>query len=115
MSDQLFEKPLSPGDIITIKLANGDELLSKLVTLSDTVVTITKPLMMVVAQDARGNPGIQLLPFWMLGANKDGKLPINKSHIMCMVKANEEATNGYLQQTTGLTIPNSTRQSGLIT
>lgn len=115
MSDQLFDKPLAANDIVSIKLANGDELLAKIVSVSEKTVSVTKPLMMMLGQDARGNPGIQLIPFWMLGADKDGKFPINKDHIVCMVKANTDASGSYVQQTTGLTIPAGVRPSGLVT
>lgn len=115
MTDQLFEKQPGQNDIVSIKLANGDELLAKIVAVSDKIVSITKPLMMMLGQDARGNPGIQLIPFWMLGADKDGRFPINRDHIVCMVKANSDASNSYVQQTTGLAIPATSRPSGLIT
>lgn len=102
----IIEKPFEPTDVITIKLSNGDELIARFASLTDSHVTITKPMLMVLAQDPRsGQPAIQIVPFWMVGADKDGKYPINRNHVLCMVKANAEAAKGYMAQTTGLTLP----------
>ena len=110
----LIEKPLNTGDIISIKLGNGDEIIAKLVEQDRDSVKVTKPLLMLVSQDpATGRPGISMAPFWMLGADAASKFDIARTHILCMIKSNEEATKGYLAQTTGLTIPGS--GSGLIT
>lgn len=103
---------IKTGDVVSFKIANGDELLAKVVEIDVNVVTVTKPCQLLLAQDSRGQPGIQMVPMWMLGADPSARYPINRSHIVCMVLSNKDATNGYLQQTSGLTIPGS---SGLIT
>lgn len=110
----LIEKSLSAGDVASIKLGNGDEIIAKLVDQDRDSVIVTKPLLMVLGQDpSTGRPGISMAPFWMLGTDSAARYPIPRTQILCILKSNEEATKGYLAQTTGLTIPGS--GSSLIT
>ena len=109
----LIEKSLVIGDVASIKLSNGDEIIAKITDITESTITVSKPMLMILSQDPRtGQPGVQMAPFWMMGADQTGKYPINRTHIMCMIKSNKDATSGYTQQTTGLTIPGG---GGLIT
>jgi hypothetical protein len=111
----LIETPLKIDDVVSIKLANGDEIIAKLTGITDTTFTVSKPLLMVLSQDPRtGQPGVQMAPFWIMGADLNTKFPINRSQVTCAVKTNSEAVKSYLQQTTGLAIPGA-GASGLIT
>lgn len=96
------------NDIVCIKLSNGDELIAKLLMTTDKVTAISKPFLMVLAQDpVSRQPGVQLAPFWMLGADDNSKYILNNSLIVCTVKANSEAKKGYDSHTSSLLIPNS--------
>ena len=110
----LVSKPISNNDIVSIKISNGDEIIAKFIETNDTSVIVTKPMLMVLSQTPSGQPGVQMMPFFMLGADKDDKYPINKNHIVCMVPSNSEANSGYRQATTGLTIPTAGSTSSLI-
>jgi hypothetical protein len=103
----LLSKPVQPNDIVSLKISNGDEFIAKYVESNDTHITVSKPMLMVLGQTQTGQPGVQMMPFFMLGADKDGTFPINKNHVVCMVLSNSEAKAGYTQATTGLTIPKS--------
>lgn len=108
----LIEKTPSPNDIVCIKTSSGDELIAKILEISESVVTVSKPMLMMLAQDPRtGQPGVQMVPFWMVGGDKDSRYPISRAHVVCMIKANKDATSSYTQQTTGLSIPGG---SGLV-
>jgi hypothetical protein len=112
----LVEKPIENNDIVSIKISNGDELIAKFIeTASDNSVVVSKPMLMVLSQSPTGQPGVQMMPFFMLGADKDGKYRLNPQHVVCMVKSNSEAKAGYLQATTGLTVPKTGTTSSLIT
>lgn len=111
----LVSNPIQPNDIVSLKISNGDELIGKFIETSDNAVVLTKPMLMVLGQNPNGQPSVQMMPFFMLGSDKDAKYPINKDHIVCMVKSNEDAKGGYLQSTTGLTFPKSGSASSLIT
>lgn len=111
----LVSKPVQPNDIVSIKISNGDELIAKYVETDGDTVTVVKPMLMVLSQTASGQPGVQMMPLFMLGGEKDGKYPINKNHIICMIISNPEAKAGYTQSTTGLTIPKTGSSGSLIT
>jgi hypothetical protein len=110
----LLDKPLDANDIVSVKLGNGDEIIAKVLAVDAEKITVSKPLLMILSQDPRsGAPGVQMAPFWMMGADPAGKFTISKTHVVCLVKANIDAAKSYLAQTTGLTIPSA--GSGLIT
>lgn len=110
----LVAKPITTNEIVSIKISNGDELIAKFLESNDDHIIVTKPMLMVLGQTQSGQPGVQMMPFFMLGADKDGRYPLNKSHVVCMVLSNAEAKSGYTQATTGLTIPKTGSTSSLI-
>ena len=109
----LLEKTLVANDIICLQISNGDEVIGKITEINEKIVTIAKPLLMVLSQDPRTQqPGVQMVPFWMLGSDRDAKYPVSRDHVVCMVRANQDAVKGYTAMTSGLTIPGA---GGLIT
>lgn len=102
----LIEKSLAPQDVITVKMSNGDEIICKLAEINEKTLTVTKPLLMILAQDpSTGFPGVQMAPFWMMGADPDSRFPISRSHVQCAVKAGSNAMKKYMEATTGLAMP----------
>lgn len=104
---------MEPGDILTIKMITGEELLAKLVSLAPDHIVITKPLIVNIGQDRNGNVGIQMLPYFILTGEQDAKLTISNQHIITKTVATEQAKNGYLQNTTGLTLAPANAPAGL--
>ena len=108
----LIQPTTGVNDVSSIKLSNGDEIIAKITDITDQTVTVIRPLLMVLSQDPRtGQPGVQMAPFWIMGGDKDSKYPINRNHIICMIKANKDAASNYTEMTTGLMVPSS----GIIT
>lgn len=109
----LLAKSISTNDVIVIKVSNGDELIAKLVDQTATHLVVSKPMLMILSQNpSTGQPGISMVPFWMMGGEKDASYPVDLSHVVCMVKASKEANNSYVSQTSSLAIP---RSGGIIT
>lgn len=110
----LIEKPVSTNDVACLKLSNGDEMIARVAEINEQSVVVSKPMLMVLTQDPRsGQPGVNMLPFWMVGGDRDTKYPVARHHVVCMIKANPDAAKGYLAQTTGLAMPGSA--GGIIT
>jgi len=104
----LIENKPVIGDVVCIKLSNGDEIIAKYADHTETSLVVTKPMLMVLSQDPRtGQPGVQMAPFWIMGGEPTARFPIAHTHIVCMVKSNSEAKSSYTAQTSSLTIPNS--------
>lgn len=100
----LLQKPMEAGDIITIKIITGEELIAKISSIGPDHVVVTKPLVVNLGQDRNGNVGIQMLPYFVLTGDPDAKLTISNQHIITKTPAADQAKNGYLQATTGLTV-----------
>jgi hypothetical protein len=110
----LIEKGFAKGDVICLKLISNEEIVAKLVEQDANTVTVTKPLLVNISVDVRtGKPGLQMYPFFMLGAEGDEKLPLRRDHIIAMVASREDVKAGYIHNTTGIAIP-SASDSGLI-
>ena len=109
----LLQKPMEPGDILTIKMVTGEELIAKLSSIGNDHLVITKPLVVNLGQDRNGNVGIQMLPYFVLTCDPDAKLTISNQHIITKTLAAEQAKAGYLQTTTGLTLAPANAPAGL--
>jgi FAD/FMN-containing dehydrogenase len=104
----LIENKPTTNDVVCIKLSNGDELIAKIADQNPQTLFVTKPMLMILSQDPRtGQPGVQMAPFWIMGADSSVKFPIAQNHVVCMVKANADATKNYISQTSGIAIPSS--------
>ena len=111
----LIAKPITPGDIVTLKLITNDELIAKVAGITADAITITKPMQIAIGVDERtGRPGIQMSPYFLLCADHDSNITISNAHILVRTLANDNAKNGYIQNTTGLTVAGN-KSSGLIT
>lgn len=111
----LINQILKVGDIVSIKLVSNEEIVAKLVEQTTDKVTISKPLLLNISIDERvGKPGLQMFPFFLLGADPDDKITLRRDHIIAMVLSREDVKNGYVHNTTGLTIPTSSEKGLLL-
>ena len=111
----LLEKKIESGDIITIKLLSGEEMMAKLISENQDSITISKPVLVNVGADRAGNVGIQMVPYFVLTADPDSRFEIKNSHILVRIRPNEQARNGYLQNTTGLSVVSGSTPGSIIT
>lgn len=111
----LIEKKFNQGDVISVKLVSNDELVAKFVEETPDTLTIIKPLLLNISFDERtGKPGLQMLPFFMLGADTDDKITLKKNHILAMVNSRDDVKAGYIQNTTGISIPTGNEKSLIV-
>jgi hypothetical protein len=92
----IIETPYKVGDVVSIKLSSGEEMIAKLEEETATHISVNKPLILVAAET-----GIGLSPF-MFTVSPDAKVRVNINSIICIVKSAKDADNTYIQQTTGL-------------
>jgi hypothetical protein len=93
----LIEKPLSEGDVVSIKLVNGDEIIARLDKDDQHGFTITKPLAITL-----GPQGLGMIPWVFLGAKET--MTINKNHVFVIMPAKKDAADQYMQGTTGIAL-----------
>lgn len=90
------------NEIITFKIANGDEIVAKLVSEDEEMFIVSKPLVVMPSQN-----GVMLVPA-LFSVDPDQNIHISKKHIMIDSTTAEQVKAGYLTRTTGIqTIPKS--------
>ena len=93
----LLEKTkFDEGDVITIKLISGEEVIGKFVHDTDQSLTLDKPLMLAMSQK-----GIGMAPV-LVTVNPDTKLKFNKQAVMVTAHSDDEIAKQYIYQTTGI-------------
>lgn len=110
----LIDKPISVNDIVALKLSTQEEIIGKVVDLDSKKLTLHKVMTISLGMDERTmKPGIQMLPFFLLGADPDSKITIDNEHIVARAPANADIKKSYISATSSLTIPSS-NTSGII-
>ena len=93
----LINKGFSAGDIVSIKLINGDELIAKLESEDAESVTISRPLAITMSPQGMG-----LIPWVFLG--HDSKITLRRKNTFFIVASKKEAADQYLEGTTGIAL-----------
>ena len=84
------------NQVYTHKIANGDEIVAKIVEETDTTYVVTKPLTVVP-----GPQGINMMNS-LFTADPDKNVTINKQQVSVVAPSREEVCDSYLEATTGL-------------
>lgn len=82
--------------IYTLKIANGDEIVTKIIAEDDSTYTVTKPLTVVPSPQ-----GIQMI-MSLFTANPDKNVTINKQQVSCIAVSRDEVQDSYTEATTGI-------------
>lgn len=93
----LIDKGISQGEIISIKLVNGDEIIGRFDSENNDEVKIERPLAITI-----GPQGLGMMP-WMFLGSKD-IVTLKKQHVMAMMPSKKEAADQYMQGTTGIAL-----------
>lgn len=93
----LINKGFSSGDIVSLKLINGDELIARFESETADEVTVVKPLAITL-----GPQGLGMMP-WMFLGEKD-TMTLKKNHLFAMVSSKKDAADQYLEGTTGIAL-----------
>lgn len=102
----LVTKTYDKDAIVSFKLANGDEVVAKLVEETPTTFLLSKPCTVVPSQQ-----GLGLIQSLFTGQfNKD--VAVEKQHVLMHSETVKDVCNHYIKTTTGIETPSS---SGIIT
>ena len=93
----LIQKPISEGDVVSIKLINGDEIIARLEKDDQNGITINRPLALTMASG-----GLGMIPWIFLG-DKD-TVTLKREHVFVMVPSKKDAADQYMQGTTGIAL-----------
>lgn len=93
----LMKKPITPGTVVSIKLVNGDEIITRYDEEDTDTITINRPLALTM-----NGQGLGMIPWLFLG--DQDTFSISKSHVFVMVVSKKEAADQYMQGTTGIAL-----------
>ena len=85
------------GQIVSMKLTSGDEVVGKISGQTAEGITLSKPVILAASRD-----GLAMVPF-MMTADPDGEFLFKVNNIMCIVDTNQQVSDAYFQSVTGIT------------
>lgn len=94
----LIDKGVTAGEVVSLKLISGEEILAKLVEETATEYKVSKPLVLSVGQQ-----GLGMIPL-MFTIDPEKDIKISKSSVIVISNTDKQFANQYLQGTTGLAI-----------
>jgi hypothetical protein len=94
----LIQVPYKDGDVVSIKLSSGEEMIATLVQETATEVIVSRPRML-----AAGDKGMILAPY-MFTVNPDAKYTLRLNSVICVCKTEETTAKSYGTQTSGIAI-----------
>ena len=98
----LVESQYKTGDIISVKLSSGEEMIARFEDENGEVITIVKPYILIAAQN-----GMALAPY-MFTISPDTKVQLKINNVICIVKSAKDAADMYIKQSTGIAIASGT-------
>lgn len=93
----LINKGFSSGDVVSIKLVNGDEIIARFESDNTDTITVSRPLALTM-----NGGGLGMIPWVFLG--KDSSITVSKSNTFFIVESKGEAAKQYLEGTTGIAL-----------
>lgn len=93
----LINKGFSQGDVVSLKLINGDEIIARFEGETTDEVKINRPLALTM-----GAQGLGMIPWIFLAESED--FTLKKSHVMAMATSKKDAADQYMQGTTGIAL-----------
>jgi len=92
----LIDKGVSVGEVITIKLTSGEELVAKLTEETDTYYKLSRP--MVIGMGEKG-PG--LMPY-LFTVHPDKEVKLSKSTVTVAEATDSTFAKQFLESTSGI-------------
>lgn len=94
----LIDKGITVGEVVTMKLTSGEEVIAKLVEDGTDYYKVSKP--MVLSMTAQG---IGMAPY-LFTVNPDKDIKIFKSNITVSEATDKQFADSYTQGTTGIAL-----------
>ena len=98
----LIQEQYKVGDVISIKLSSGEEMIARFEEENDKDVIVAKPYILIAAQN-----GMALAPY-MFTVAPETKIKLKINNVICIVKSAKDAADMYIKQSTGIAIASAT-------
>lgn len=93
----LFINVTKPGDIVSIKLSSGEEILGKLASTENNTYTLNKPVVL-----AMGQQGATMVPYMLTADPTVHDFVFKEQHVVHCVPTAKALANQYIEGTTGI-------------
>lgn len=93
----LINRGLSSGDVVSLKLLNGDEIIARFENETADEITINRPLALTMSQS-----GLGMIPWVFLGDKET--MTLKRSHVFVILPSKKDAADQYMQGTTGIAL-----------
>jgi hypothetical protein len=87
------------GKVYTFKLNSGEELIAKVVEVTDNIITVTEPVSI-----APGPQGMQMIPS-MFTAEQGSNVTLNTNNVSLIGITDDNIKDKYIEATTGIKLP----------
>lgn len=94
----LIDKGVTSGEVVTIKIISGAELIAKLIDETPTSYKFSKPMVVNVSPQ-----GISLMPY-VLSVDPEKTIEITKNNVCLIASTDKQFSDGYTQNTTGIAL-----------
>lgn len=94
----LIDKGVTSGEVVTIKLTSGEELVARLDSETDTFVKLSKTMVLTA-----GPNGLAMVPY-LFTVEQDKVISLNKSTITVIAATMKAAASQYLESTSSIKI-----------
>ena len=92
----IIDKGVSAGDVVTIKLTSGEELIANLVEETDKYIKVSKPRVLASAQG-----GIGMAPY-LFTVDPDKEIKLARATVVVLEPTEKESASSYTKATTGI-------------
>jgi hypothetical protein len=90
------------GDVVTVRLITGDEVVGRITATDATSVSITKPVMIIPQMTNDGKVRLQMVPFNVSTDEADEYRIETSKTLLPPMKPRKEVSDNYLAATTGI-------------
>lgn len=97
----MIVKKFNFGEIYTLKLLTGEEIISKLSAVDDTGYTVSRPLVLSMT-----GQGVAMTPF-LFTAEIKGEITIPKHAVIAIASTDKQTASQYIQGVTSIMTPSS--------
>jgi len=104
----MIVKKYNIGEVYTLKLVTGEEVIAKLMSVDDTGYTISRPLVLSMT-----GQGVAMTPF-LFTAEIKGEITIPKHAVVAIASTDKQTAAQYIQGTTSIMTPANSGMGKLI-
>jgi hypothetical protein len=92
----LIDKGVAVGEVVTIKLTSGEELVAKLVEETPVHYKLNKPMVLTMNQN-----GLGMAPY-LFTVSADKEVKLSKGTVTIIEATEKQFADSYIQGTTGI-------------